>query len=141
MLEKFQTTYATQIWVKYTTCLGVILAGILLFWISSGFPPHAWRFLLQTLPLIPRLWMLKGPAILPPLAALTMLSFTLLFFWLVLATAIIWIVKEQRNYLLERQRFEASLQKAENLASHDLAYQQLLQQQTESIPWVVPKNS
>jgi len=128
MLEKFQTTYATQIWVKYTTCLGVFLAGILLFWISSGFPPHAWRFLLQTLPLIPRLWMLKGPSILLPLAALIMLSFTLLFFWIVLATVIIWIVKEQRNYLLERQRFEASLQKAESLAANDLVYQQSWQQ-------------
>jgi len=128
MLEKFQTTYATQIWVKYTTCLGVFLAGILLFWISSGFPPHAWRFLLQTLPLIPRLWMLKGPSILLPLAALILLSFTLLFFWMVLATVIIWIVKEQRNYLLERQRFEASLQKAESLAANDLVYQQSWQQ-------------
>ncbi len=124
MLEKFQTTYATQIWVKYTTCLGVFFAGILLFWISSGFPPHAWRFLLQTLPLIPRLWMLKGPSILLPLAALILLSFTLLFFWMVLATVIIWIVKEQRNYLLERQRFEASLQKAESLAAHDLVQHQ-----------------
>jgi len=136
MLEKFQTTYATQIWVKYTTCLGVFLAGILLFWISSGFPPHAWRFLLQTLPLIPRLWMLKGPSILLPLAALIMLSFTLLFFWMVLATVIIWIVKEQRNYLLERQRFEASLQKAESLAANDLVYQQSWQQPIVAAPRV-----
>ena len=136
MLEKFQTTYATQIWVKYTTCLGVFLAGILLFWISSGFPPHAWRFLLQTLPLIPRLWMLKGPSILLPLAALIMLSFTLLFFWMVLATVIIWIVKEQRNYLLERQRFEASLQKAESLAANDLVYQQSWQQPIVTAPRV-----
>src|SRR2546429_9796377 len=101
MLEKFQTTYATQIWVKYTTCLGVFFAGILLFWISSGFPPHAWRFLLQKLPLIPRLWMLKGPSILLPLAALILLSFTLLFFWLVLATFFIWIVKEQSTNLFK----------------------------------------
>ena len=136
MLEKFQTTYATQIWVKYTTCLGVFLAGILLFWISSGFPPHAWRFLLQTLLLIPRLWMLKGPSILLPLAALIMLSFTLLFFWMVLATVIIWIVKEQRNYLLERQRFEASLQKAESLAANDLVYQQSWQQSIVAAPRV-----
>lgn len=131
MLEKFQTTYATQNWVKYTTCLGVLLAGILLFWLSGGFPPHVWRFLLQTLPHVPQLWMLKGPSILLSLAALMMLSFTLLFFWVVLATVIIWIVKEQRNYLLERQRFEASLQKAESLATNDTVYQQWQQQQTE----------
>ncbi len=136
MLEKFQTTYATQNWVKYTTCLGVLLAGILLFWISGGFPPHAWRFLLQSLPLIPRLWMLKGPSILLPLSALIMLSFTLLFFWMVLAAVIIWIVKEQRNYLLERQHFEASLQKAESLAANDLVYQQSWQQPTGTAPRV-----
>jgi PPM family protein phosphatase len=140
MLEKFQTTYATQNWVKYTTWLAVLLAGILLFWISGGFPPHAWRFLLQSLPLIPQLWMLKGPSILLPLAALTMLSFTLLFFWMILAIVIIWIVKEQRNYLLERQRFEASLQKAENLAANDVVYQQWWQQQTEPAPQVARKS-
>src|SRR5438270_1360208 len=136
MLEKFQTTYATQNWVKYTTCLGVLLAGILLFWISGGFPPHAWRFLLQSLPLIPRLWMLKGPSILLPLSALIMLSFTLLFFWMVLAAVIIWIVKEQRNYLLERQHFEASLQKAESLSANDLVYKQSWQQPTGTAPRV-----
>jgi len=139
MLEKFQTTFATQNWVKYTTCIGVLLAGILLFWISGGFPPHAWRFLLQSLPLIPQLWSLKGPSILLPLAALMMLSFTLLFFWMVLATVIIWIVKEQRNYLLERQRFEASLQKAESMAANDVVYQQWWQQQTEPAPQVARK--
>jgi serine/threonine protein phosphatase PrpC len=140
MLEKFQTTYATQNWVKYTTCLAVLLAGILLFWLSGGFPPHAWRFLLQSLPLIPQLWMLKGPSILLPLAALMMLSFTLLFFWMILAIVIIWIVKEQRNYLLERQRFEASLQKAESLATNDVVYQQWWQQQTEPAPQVARKS-
>jgi serine/threonine protein phosphatase PrpC len=140
MLEKFQTTYATQNWVKYTTWLAVLLAGILLFWLSGGFPPHAWRFLLQSLPLIPQLWMLKGPSILLPLAALMMLSFTLLFFWMVLAIVIIWIVKEQRNYLLERQRFEASLQKAESLATNDVVYQQWWQQQTEPAPQVARKS-
>lgn len=140
MLEKFQTTYATQNWVKYTTWLAVLLAGILLFWISGGFPPHAWRFLLQSLPLIPQLWMLKGPSILLPLAALMMLSFTLLFFWMILAIVIIWIVKEQRNYLLERQRFEASLQKAESLATNDVVYQQWWQQQTEPAPQVARKS-
>ena len=141
MLEQFQTTYTTQKWVKYSTWLGVLLASALLFWVSGGFPPQPWHFLIQTIALIPRLWILNGPAILLPLAALILLSFTLLFFWLLLVTAIVWMVKEQRYYLLERQRFEASLQKAESLASQDLVYQQLWQEQTESIPRVVPVNS
>ncbi|HCJ36600.1 MAG TPA: hypothetical protein DHV65_20190, partial [Ktedonobacter sp.] len=141
MLEQFQTTYTTQKWVKYSTWLGVLLASALLFWVSGGFPPQPWHFLIQTIALIPRLWIRNGPAILLPLAALILLSFTLLFFWLLLVTAIVWMVKEQRNYLLERQRFEASLQKAESLASQDLVYQQLWQEQTGSIPRVVPVNS
>jgi serine/threonine protein phosphatase PrpC len=139
MLEQFQSTYATQKWVKWTTCLGVLTASALLFWFSGGFPPHVWRFLIQALPLVPRLWLLKGPVMLLPLAALLMLSFTLLFFWLILATIIVWMVKEHWSYLRERQRFEASLLKAQSLASSEMSTEQWWQEQTEPIPQVARK--
>ncbi len=139
MLEQFQAIYATQKWVKLTTCLGVLTASALLFWFSGGFPPQVWRFLLQALPLVPRLWVLKGPVMLLPLAALLTLSFTLLFFWLMLATVIVWMVKEQWSYLRERQRFEASLLKAQSLASSAMSTGQWWQEQTEPIPQVARK--
>ncbi len=139
MLGQFQSTYATQKWVKWTTCLGVLAASALLFWFSGGFPPQVWRFLLQALPLVPRLWVLKGPVLLLPLAALLTLSFTLLFFWLMLATVIVWMVKEQWSYLRERQRFEASLLKAQSLASNNMSTGQWWQEQTEPIPQVARK--
>ena len=84
MLEQFQVKYTTQRWIKYTTCLCVLGGGAILLLYSGGFPPQVWRFLLQTLPLIPRLWMLKGPLLLLPLGGLLLLSLTFLFFWLVL---------------------------------------------------------
>src|SRR6266568_1533036 len=139
MLEQFQALYTTQRWVKYTTCLGTLGGSALLLWFSGGFPPQVWRFFLQTLPLVPRLWMLKGPLVLLPLSALLLLSFTLLFFWLLLTTAIIWIVKEQWHYLRERQGFEASLLKAQSLASNDVG--QLWQEQTQPIPQVARKEA
>jgi serine/threonine protein phosphatase PrpC len=139
MLEQFQALYTTQRWVKYTTCLGTLGGSALLLWFSGGFPPQVWRFFLQTLPLVPRLWMLKGPLVLLPLSALLLLSFTLLFFWLLLTTAIIWIVKEQWHYLRERQGFEASLLKAQSLSSNDVG--QWWQEQTQPIPQVARKEA
>src|SRR5579859_5853139 len=139
MLEQFQVKYTTQRWVKYTTCLGALGGGALLFLYSGGFPPQVWRFLLQTLPLIPRLWMLKGPMLLLPLGGLLSLSLTLLFFWLMLIIAIIWIVKEHWNYLRERQSFEASLLKAENLTANDVRPSR--REQTEPLPQVAIKEA
>jgi serine/threonine protein phosphatase PrpC len=74
-----------------------------------------------------------------PLAALLTLSFTLLFFWLMLATVIVWMVKEQWSYLRERQRFEASLLKAQSLASSEMSTGQWWQEQTEPIPQIARK--
>jgi serine/threonine protein phosphatase PrpC len=139
MLEQFQAMYATRRWVKYTTCLGVPGGGLLLLWFSGGFPPPVWRFLLQTLPLIPRLWTLKGPLMLLPLSALLLHSFTLLFFWLLITTAIIWIVKEQWSYLRERQLFEASLLKAQNQAANDK--EQWWLEQTAPMPQAARKEA
>jgi serine/threonine protein phosphatase PrpC len=137
MLEQFQVIYTTQRWVKYTTCLGVLGGCAFLLWFSGGFPPRAWRFLLQTLFLLPRLWVLKGPLMLLPLSALLLLSLTILFFWLVLTTTIIWIVKEHWHYLRELQSFDDSLLKAQNQTANDV--RPWWQEQTEPLPQVARK--
>ncbi|MBO0793153.1 MAG: serine/threonine-protein phosphatase [Ktedonobacteraceae bacterium] len=84
MIEQIRAAYMHRQWVKALTfCLLIVLGGIL-FGVSGGFPPWAWRFLFQILPQISLLWGERGPAVLPPLAGLVLLSLSLLILWTVL---------------------------------------------------------
>ncbi len=141
MLEQFRTTYTAQKWVRYGAWCGVLAGSALLYWISGGFPPRAWHFLWQTIPLIPRLWMLKGPSMLLPLSGLLLLSLEILLCWGSLVACGSWILIQQWHYLRERRHFEASLQNAQNLAANDILYQQWWQEQTEPGSSVVPQTA
>src|SRR5579859_5553904 len=141
MLEQFRTTYTTSRQVRYSTWIGTLVGSAVLFWISGGFPPHAWRFLLQTIPMLSHLWTLKGPSILLPFAGLVTLCFTLLFGWVLLLALVGWIAIQQWRYMRERQSFEASLQKAQNLASDSADYWQWWQEQTEPTQQVATRGA
>jgi serine/threonine protein phosphatase PrpC len=141
MLEQFRTTYTTSRRVRYSTWIGVLVGSAVLFWISGGFPPQAWLFLRRTIPLLPHLWMLKGPLMLLPLAALMMLCLTLLFSWVLLVALAGWIAIQQWRYMRERQSFEASLQKAQGLASDNVEFWQWWQEQTEPAQQVASRGN
>lgn len=120
MLEQLREVYSNQKRVRYGLCGGTLVFGLFLVWISGGFPPSAWRFLFQTIPQVPRLWMLKGPAMLFPLLALLLLSLALLCCWVVLAASVIWLARQQWLYYREQKDFDASLEVAEDLSIQDL---------------------
>ena len=73
----------TQAYVGYRTTrllcmLAVPGAATLLYLLSGGLPPWAWRLLFQTLPQTSTLLALRGQAALLALAGLALLSLTIL---------------------------------------------------------------
>ena len=81
LLERLQTAYMAKRWMRIAAGAGLLLSGILLLWISGGFPPWAWRLLFQVLLQVPRLWAVHGLLIVFPLVGLILLSATLLLAW------------------------------------------------------------
>ena len=125
MLEQLHTLYSGLKWVKFAIWIGVLALGILLFIVSGGFPAQAWRLLWQTVPLVPRLWSLKGNAIVLPLFQLTALSLAILCCWGFLVAAIIWLGRQEWHDYCEQKEFDASLERAEALSIQDLSIQDL----------------
>src|SRR5579859_858794 len=68
-------------WVRLAMCCLLAGAGYLLFQITGGFPPWAWRFLFDVLPRLPSLWVAQGSGMLLPLIGLVLLSLSLLIVW------------------------------------------------------------
>lgn len=120
MLEQLREAYSNQKRVRYSLCGGTLVFGLFLVWISGGFPPSAWHFLFQTLPQVPRLWTLKGPAMLFPLLALLLLSLALLCCWVLLVATILWLARQQWLYYREQKDFDASLEVVEDASIQDL---------------------
>ena len=120
MLEQLREAYSNQKKVRYGLWGGTLVFGLFLVWISGGFPPSAWRFLLQTVPQVSHLWTIKGTGMLFPLLALLLLSLALLCCWMLLAASVIWLVRQQWLYYREQKDFDASLEVAEDLSVQDL---------------------
>ena len=116
MLEKVRAAYTNYRWLSRAACIGLIVCAALLYWLPGGFPPWAWRFLFQILPMLPHLWQVQGFAILLPLMGLICLSVMLLFLWGMLVVAFIKMAQYWWYALRERQRFLLELQEAELLA-------------------------
>ncbi len=116
MIEQLKAAYTLHRWVKLVVCAGLFASCFVLFRLSGGFPPWAWRFLAQVLPLLPRLWALHGPGILAPLAALLLLSVTLLLLWVVLIGAVIAVIRHLW------QRTSTPTRQADSVATQDLFY-------------------
>jgi len=68
-------------WARYLLLVGLVLSTVLLFSLSGGFPPWAWRFLAQVLPQFPTLVASQGASATLALVGLLLLSFSLLVLW------------------------------------------------------------
>src|SRR5215472_12852379 len=123
MFEQFKIAYDIHPWLRRAAWVALLLSSLLLLRVSGGFPPQAWRLLVQATPRVPHLWSLHGPAILLPYAALVALSLTWLVAWgLLLGTCTV-MVYHWRQSRHERQRFERDRQEAYEAATQELAAQ------------------
>jgi len=119
MIEQFKIAYIQQRRVRVFVCFGLFAYAVLLYSLSGGFPPWAWRFLLHTLPQLSRLWAIQGSAIVIPLLGLILLSLSLLILWAILLVTALKVALYWWYNFHHRQTFEQDLQDAERIA--DLA--------------------
>jgi serine/threonine protein phosphatase PrpC len=116
LLEQLQTAYIANRWVRIAALVGLLLSGILLLWISGGFPPWAWRFLFQVMLQVPRLWAVHGLLIVFPLVGLILLSASLLFAWGAFVLAGIRLIRDWWRERQELRRFNEEVLEAQYLS-------------------------
>ena len=122
-----------ETWARYLFLVGLVLAMVLLYSFSGGFPPWAWRFLAQVVPQFSSLLAAQGFSAVLALIGLLLLSFSLFVLWvigiycLVMLVASFWLA--WRNWREQRQR----LQQTELLADMQMTrlYEQGLQQREQ----------
>ncbi len=118
MFQQLNATYRNRQWLRITCDVGLLLCGILLVVLCGGFPPVAWRFLVQVLITLPVLWAARGPLIVLPFIGLVLQSFLLLLLWLVWVFACGKSVQYEWELLQERRKFEEA-QELEQYASDE----------------------
>jgi serine/threonine protein phosphatase PrpC len=116
MIQRIQILYTHHHWAKLAAFVAIVVCGALLYLCSGGFPPWAWRFLAQTLPLLPLLLKTQGSAIFAPLVGLLLLSLALLILWISLSIAAIRVGVQWWQDFHSHQSFASDLQEAEELA-------------------------
>src|SRR3982751_5229585 len=79
--QQLQTAYVTHRWVRLITILMLLVYVTILYWLPGGFPPPAWRLLLEVIPTLPDLWAMQGIALAVPLIGLVLFSLSLLVLW------------------------------------------------------------
>jgi serine/threonine protein phosphatase PrpC len=138
MIEHLRAVYITYKWIRLTVCAGIVITGFLLTWLSGGFPPWAWSFLVQVAPRLPGLWQQHGFAVLLPLVGLILLSITLLIAWGGLVTMGIHIISHWWQERRELRHFDQDVQKAQDLT--DIMQQDILHT-CATLPLPVPTTS
>jgi serine/threonine protein phosphatase PrpC len=116
MQQELKQLYQTQVAVRVVVYGCLLLCAVLLYTLSGGFPPWAWRFLASLLPRLPELWQAQGPAMLVPFIGLLLLSLSLLILWMILLTVTLRLLFHQWRERYEEQRFARELAEADALS-------------------------
>lgn len=104
LLARFTQAYIAHRGIRLLGVLLVLSAALLLFLLTDGFPPFAWRLLAQSLFQLPVLMVVHGQVVLLALAGLLFLSLTILLVWL----ALFWLISRMLAYWwYERQELRA----------------------------------
>ncbi|GER90809.1 hypothetical protein KDW_49710 [Dictyobacter vulcani] len=136
MSENIKEAYRQQGWIKMVSLVAVVLGALLLLASSGGFPPWAWRFLVQVLQQLPTLWKAQGAAILLPLLGLCLLSLSLLILWIAIGVLGFKIGTHiLADFKVPPSSFEDDLREAELLAEQALQEQDFAEDDlTEPVP-------
>lgn len=122
ILQRLTHAYATYRAVRSLCMLAVPGAAVLLFVLSGGFPPWAWRLLVQTIPHVSTLLAEHGQVVLLAFAGLVLLAITLVLAW----WALLWLAWRMLAYEFserrELERFAAEMQEAHDLVQEEQAY-------------------
>ena len=124
-LKKFKLAYDIHPWLRHISWGLLLIAGIGIFWISGGFPPRAWILLAAVIPQLTRLWLLRGPVIILPVALLVIQSVTWIIAWGIFIAVCIALMRHWRQIRHDMEEFEADLQEAHEKISETV----------EHLPW------
>lgn len=116
MIEQCKTAYIESRRVRTFVSLCLVAAGLLLYGLTGGFPPWAWRFLAGVLPQLSHLWATHGSTIIVPLVGLVLLSLSLLILWMLLLFVAYRVVLYWWHHLHEHEHFAMDLREAERIA-------------------------
>lgn len=122
VLERFTHVYTTYRVTRLLCLLALPGAAWLLFFLSGGFPPWAWRLLAQTLPHFAVLLAQHGSAAFLALCGLVALAVTILLAW----WALLWLAWHMLTYEIsehrELHRFATDMREAHDLAQAEKLY-------------------
>ena len=122
-----------ETWARYLFLIGIVLAMVLLYNLSGGFPPWAWRFLAQVVPQFPSLLAAQGFSAVLALIGLLLLSFSLFVLWVISIYCLVTLVASfwlaWRNWRKQRQQQHQTELLADMQMTH--LYEQGLQQREQ----------
>ncbi|GCE14602.1 PP2C family protein-serine/threonine phosphatase [Tengunoibacter tsumagoiensis] len=126
-MENIKAVYAEYGWARVFALIGLLLCGLLLYGLSGGMPPWAWRFLWQILPQISTLMASQSLSLL----GLLLLSISLLILWAVLLILVWRVSMHCWQFFYERQHFQFDLEEAERMADANVEAQQRAELQNQ----------
>ena len=91
MLNRFKASYTAHRWVRRVSGVAMGVSAVLLFVVTGGFPPWAWRLFFRALPQLALLWEKRGVGIVAPFVGLGLLSLTIFVLWVSLLLALGWM--------------------------------------------------
>jgi len=92
MLNRFKASYTAYRWVRRVSGVATGVSAVLLFVLTGGFPPWAWRLFFHALPQLSLLWQQRGVGIVAPFVGVGLLSLSIFALWGALLVAAGWML-------------------------------------------------
>src|SRR5437879_6754445 len=130
IIERVRQAYVAYRSVRLLCILAVLVSASALVVLAGGFPPYAWRLLVQGLEQFPALLAARGPGVLLALAGALLLSLTQLIawgvlFWLCWKMFAYWRYerRELRAFAVEMQEAQLQSEEVDEAYEEDESYE------------------